>query len=89
MNLANIVTYHIAPVLAEHGVMWRGWHQFRHAVGTLLNDRDIKGKTIQSVLRHSQIATTMNVYVHPNSKAARAAVAQLDEALAEAEAKIA
>jgi integrase len=88
MNLANIVTYHIAPVLAEHGIQWRGWHQFRHAVGTLLNARDVKGKTIQSLLRHSQIATTMNVYVHPNSKQARAAVAELDAALAEAEASV-
>jgi integrase len=89
LDIANLVSYHIAPKLAEAGIQWRGYHAFRHGVATLLNERDVKAKTAQGILRHSNVTTTLQVYTHADSKAARRAVEELDAVLAEAEAKIA
>jgi integrase len=43
--------------------VWRGWHGFRRGLATNLNRLGVQDKTIQSILRHSNLATTMNVYV--------------------------
>ena len=39
-------------------------HVFRHTIGTLLNDVGADPKTIQGVMGHADISTTMNIYVH-------------------------
>lgn len=89
LDPANMINYHIEPKLAGTGVEWRGWHSFRHGVATLLDRPDVTPKTAQQLMRHSNISTTLNVYTHADSKAARRAAEALDAALAEAEAKIA
>ncbi len=89
LDPANLVSYHIAPKLAKVTIRWRGWHCFRHGVATLLDRPDVTPKTAQQLMRHSNITTTLQVYTHADSKAARRAVEELDAALAEAEAKIA
>lgn len=89
LDPANLVSYHIAPELAKAKIQWRGWHSFRHGVATLLDRPDVTPKTAQQLMRHSNITTTLNVYTHADSKAARKAAEALDAALAEAEAKIA
>jgi integrase len=43
--------------------VWRGWHGFRRGLATNLNRLGVQDKTIQAILRHSNLATTMNVYV--------------------------
>jgi integrase len=42
---------------------WHGWHSFRRGLATNLNLLGVDDKTIQAILRHSNIATTMNIYV--------------------------
>ncbi len=59
-NLANRM---IIPVLRKAGMEWHGWHAFRRGLATNLNRLGVPGKTIQAILRHSNLSTTMNVYV--------------------------
>lgn len=40
-------------------------HNFRHTIGTMLNDIGADVKTIQSILGQSDFKTTMDRYVHP------------------------
>jgi integrase len=42
---------------------WHGWHAFRRGLATNLHTLGVDDKTIQAILRHSNIGLTMNVYV--------------------------
>lgn len=39
-----------------------GWHSFRHTYSTLLRQMKVDVKVQQSLLRHSQMSTTMDIY---------------------------
>ena len=43
-------------------------HDFRHSHATMLYNKKIKLKLIQERLGHSDISTTMNIYVHTNKE---------------------
>jgi integrase len=42
---------------------WHGWHAFRRGLATTLHQLGVDDKTIQAILRHSNIGVTMNIYV--------------------------
>jgi integrase len=42
---------------------WHGWHGYRRGLATNLNAHHVDAKTIQTIMRHSNIKTTMNIYV--------------------------
>jgi integrase len=46
------------------------WHSFRHTHATLLADVGESIKTVQALLGHSDVETTLNTYAHaiPNSQ---------------------
>jgi integrase len=44
-------------------LQWRGWHAFRRGLATNLHVIGVDDKTIQALLRHSNIGLTMNIYV--------------------------
>ncbi|HEX6505328.1 MAG TPA: tyrosine-type recombinase/integrase [Terriglobales bacterium] len=44
-------------------VLWHGWHAFRRGLATNLYSLGVPDKTIQAILRHANLSTTMNVYV--------------------------
>jgi integrase len=44
-------------------LQWHGWHAFRRGLATNLNYLRVDDKTIQAIMRHSNIGLTMNVYV--------------------------
>jgi integrase len=44
-------------------VIWHGWHAFRRGLATNLYRLGVPDKTIQAILRHANLSTTMNVYV--------------------------
>jgi integrase len=58
---------------------WHGWHAFRRGLATNLNRLGVADKTIQSILRHADISTTMNLYVKSIPADAVAAMRSLDE----------
>lgn len=41
-----------------------GWHLFRHSAGSILYALTRDLKLVQELLRHTQISTTSNIYVH-------------------------
>jgi integrase len=40
-----------------------GWHAFRRGLATNLHTLGVDDKTIQAILRHSNVALTINVYI--------------------------
>jgi integrase len=60
---------------------WHGWHAFRRGLATNLHLLGVNDKTIQAILRHSNIATTMNIYVKTVSEVSTAAMKLLETAL--------
>ena len=65
LHLDNLTRRVICPVLKLAGIRWRGWHAFRRGLATNLNRLGVSAKVIQAILRHSQISTTMDIYVKP------------------------
>ncbi|HWX94055.1 MAG TPA: tyrosine-type recombinase/integrase [Terriglobales bacterium] len=63
LHLDNLVRRVILPVLGKAGVKWRGWHAFRRGLASNLYRLGISDKTIQAILRHANLAITMNHYV--------------------------
>lgn len=49
---------------------WFGWHAFRRGLGTRLNEADLDAKTIQVILRHADVSTSMAYYIIPDRKQA-------------------
>jgi integrase len=63
------------------GPQWHGWHAFRRGLATNLHALGVDDKTIQTILRHSNINLTMNVYVKTVSESQTAAMDSLSEKL--------
>jgi len=57
------------------------WHSFRHARATLLADSGESIKTVQALLGHSDIETTLNTYAHAIPASQRRAVEQVARVL--------
>jgi integrase len=60
LNLDNLSRRTIAPILNGG---WHGWHGFRRGLGTRLNTLGVNPKTIQAILRHSDVSTTQAYYI--------------------------
>jgi integrase len=60
---------------------WHGWHAFRRGLATNLHALGVDDKTIQAILRHSNVGLTMNVYVKSVSESQVNAMDALSEKL--------
>ena len=60
---------------------WHGWHAFRRGLATNLHRLGVPDKTIQAILRHSNVMTTMDIYVKSVSADSTAAMKLLETAL--------
>ncbi|EET84618.1 phage integrase family protein, partial [Clostridium carboxidivorans P7] len=51
-------------ILKRSGINTKGFtfHTLRHVYGSRLNDLNVDPKTIQSLMEHSSIKTTMDIY---------------------------
>src|SRR5713226_6954647 len=58
---------------------WHGWHAFRRGLATNLHALGVDDKTIQAILRHSNVGLTMNVYVKSVSESQVSAMDVLSE----------
>jgi len=79
LDLAQLARKVIRPALKGSGVEWHGWHAFRRGLATNLYRLGVPDKTIQAILRHSNLSTTMNTYVKSVSADATAAMRALEE----------
>src|ERR1035441_1270380 len=76
----SLLKWHIKPKLLEAEIVWRGWHAFRRGLATNLYRLGVPDKTIQAILRHSNLSTTMNSYVKSVSTDAVAAMRTFEAA---------
>ena len=60
---------------------WHGWHAFRRGLATNLHDLGVDDKTIQGILRHSNIGLTQNIYIKSVNKSQVNAMDALSEQL--------
>lgn len=78
VNLSSVFKWQIKPKLKEVGFEWHGWHAFRRGLATNLYQLGVPDKTIQAILRHSNLSTTMNSYVKSVPADAVAAMRSLE-----------
>jgi len=79
MDLAQIARFVIRPALEGTGIEWHGWHAFRRGLATNLYRLGVPDKTIQAILRHANLSTTMNAYVKSVSADATAAMKAFED----------
>jgi len=60
----NILKRVIHPACDRLNMAHVGWHTFRHTHATLLNELGESVKTAQAILGHSDIGTTLQIYMH-------------------------
>jgi integrase len=58
-----------------------GWHAFRRGLATNLNRIGVDARTIQAILRHSNVSTTLSFYVKNSSGDSVAALQRLERAM--------
>ena len=64
-----IMRKHIRPAGEKVGLKAVGWHSFRHSYRGMLDDTGANTGTQQGLMRHANVATTMNVYGRASMKA--------------------
>jgi integrase len=76
---ANVVKFGLWPILERlgHPTHRFGLHAFRHGLGTAMADARVSPKVVQSILRHTDIKTTLRYYVHVDDDVQRDALAQI------------
>jgi integrase len=60
---------------------WQGWHAFRRGLATILHDLGTDDKTIQAILRHSDVSVTQRCYIKTLPAQSIAAMNALESAL--------
>lgn len=88
LGLENMYRRDMRPLFEANKIEWRGWHSFRRGLGTNLNQLGADPKTIQGILRHSQLSTTMNIYVQPVSAVSHKAMKKIERAFTRSGKKI-
>lgn len=81
MDLDTFAKRNIEPVLAAHSLRWRWWHPFRRGLATNLHRLGVDDRTIQSILRHSSVHTTREIYIKGFDGDAIAAMTRLESAI--------
>jgi len=80
LRFDNLTKRTIIPALKAAGLRWEGWHAFRRGLATNLYALGAPDKTVQAILRHANVATTMAYYIKPVAAASHEAMAKLDAA---------
>jgi integrase len=74
-RVANmLVEDHLRPAALKAGVLKEGekvrfgFHNLRHSLASFLVRKGTDVKTVQKLLRHSDVATTLGIYAHSTSE---------------------
>jgi integrase len=87
LSLSAFVGDHLRPAAKAAGVKIEGGqrfglHNLRHSLSNfLVNKAKVQPKTVQSILRHSRIQTTLDLYTQEDGDETRAAQGQFLQAL--------
>jgi integrase len=85
ISASNMLRSNFFPICTRAGIPTRPglrFHDLRHSAGSLLIQAGVRPKDVQTILRHSKVSTTMDLYVHSYDEDLRAAVGKLDRVLA-------
>jgi integrase len=63
----------------DESLCWHGWHAFRRGLATNLHEIGVDDRTIQAILRHSDIGITQKIYIKSVSKSQTTALDALCE----------
>jgi integrase len=76
---SHVVKFGLKPILQKLRINMErvGLHAFRHGLGAALCEREANPATVQKILRHSDIRTTLKYYVHSDLDSRRQALDQL------------
>ena len=72
---------HFMNTLARAGIRPLHFHALRHTFATRCIESHCDYKTLSSILGHSNISTTRNIYVHPTMEQKRHCITQMLEQL--------
>lgn len=83
LNLNNVLGRQITPALekAELKHLWKGWHAARRGLATNLYALGVAEKTIQAILRHSNVNTTSTYYIKTAPADAVAAMGRFEASI--------
>jgi integrase len=77
-------TYHFKALLRKYNLPDTRFHDLRHAFASILLKQGADIKTIQELLGHSNISTTLNIYSHVDMDQKKHATSLMSGALTEA-----
>lgn len=66
------VQYRFAAFLKKNGLAARNFHALRHSFATRCVERGMDAKALSEILGHSNVRTTLQLYVHPGMEQKRA-----------------
>lgn len=89
LRLENVARRDIRPALDKAGIAWHGWHAYRRGVATNLYELGAPPKTVQAILRHANVSTTLAHYIKPRDEQSRKAMDKLGAAFKKAARKLA
>ena len=72
---------HYRRVLKNLGIKYRKFHILRHSFATRCIESNCDYKTLSALLGHTSIATTLNLYVHPNTAQKRKCIHKMLKSL--------
>ena len=78
LGLQNLARRVIIPLVGD---VWVGWHGFRRGLATRLYFLGTQAKTVQAILRHANVSTTLAYYVIPETAGQSTAMEKLDGVL--------
>jgi integrase len=81
LSSKNLYNRALAPACDQIKKPRVSWHSFRHTHATLLAESGESMKTAQSLLGHSDLDTTLNIYIHALPASQRRAVNRVSEVL--------
>jgi integrase len=77
---SNVVNRSFKPLLKKAGLPDIPFHATRHTCATLMLANDVDARTVQDILGHRDVATTLRFYGHVLPSMRRRAGAVFDEA---------
>ncbi len=66
--------YRFAAFLKKNGLPLRNFHVLRHSFATRCVEQGMDAKTLSEILGHSNVRTTLQLYVHPGMEQKRAGI---------------
>ena len=81
VNLDALAADVIMPLVTKAGIRWHGWHAFRRGLATNLHQLGVSDKTIQRIMRHSNVGVTQSCHIKTADFEVAEAMQQLERSL--------